>query len=128
MAVARVTVFRGLEPGEARRLVTAVHDALVQALQVPDDDPTVWVTEQAPEHARLPSDRGPGMTFVQVTLFSGRSHDTKHRLHEALATNLEAAGTPRSSVLVVLVEAPPHDWSIAGTPQDQVDVGFRIDI
>jgi phenylpyruvate tautomerase PptA (4-oxalocrotonate tautomerase family) len=63
-----------------------------------------------------------------VTLFAGRSPETKRRLHAELAERLAAAGVPPATVLVFLVESPPENWSIAGVSQDQVDVGFRIDV
>jgi phenylpyruvate tautomerase PptA (4-oxalocrotonate tautomerase family) len=128
MALAHVSVFRPLATDEADGILRAVRQSLVDALQVPDDDPTVWLTEHPADRVSPGTRPGIEATLVQVTLFAGRSPETKRRLHAKLAERLAAAGVPPATVLVFLVESPPENWSIAGMSQDQVDVGFRIDV
>lgn len=128
MALAQVFVFRSLEPGDSDRMLRAVHGALVEVLRVPTDDPTVWLSEEPAACLHQPNRHGPGTTVVQVTMFAGRSLETKHRLHRELAARLEAAGVPRDDVVAVLVEAPTESWSTGGRPADQTELGFRIDI
>jgi phenylpyruvate tautomerase PptA (4-oxalocrotonate tautomerase family) len=127
MALAQITVFRPLDPAEANGVLDAVHGSLVESLQVPDDDPKVWVTEQ-PRQLVHPASRNRPDIFIQVTLFSGRSLQTKQRLHDEIAKRLEAAGIPPASVGVVMLESPRENWSVAGVPSDQVDLGFQVEI
>lgn len=128
MAFAQVTVFRPMAAAEADGILRAVHEALVDTLQVPADDPTVWLTEQPAHHLCSAARHGPDTTLVQVTLFAGRSLQAKHRLHDELSTRLEAAGVRSDALAVVLVESQPENWSTAGVAADQTDLGFRIDI
>lgn len=131
MAVAQITVYRPLADAEADSILHAVRGALVEALQVPSDnpdDPRGWITEQRLDLVHPKPSYGTETTFVQVTLFSGRSTETKHRLHREISDRLEAAAVPAGAGGVVLIEAPIENWSTAGVPADQVDLGFRIDI
>ena len=127
MALAQITVFRPLDHAEANQILDAVHGSLVEALQVPHDDPRVWVT-QHPTQLVHPASRNRPDVFIQVTLFSGRSPETKQRLHNEIAKRLEAAGIPPGNVGMVLLESPRENWSVAGIPSDQVDLGFRVEI
>jgi phenylpyruvate tautomerase PptA (4-oxalocrotonate tautomerase family) len=127
MALAQITVFRPLDHTEANDILDAVHRSLVESLQVPDDDPRVWVTEQ-PTQLVHPASRNRPHIFIQVTLFSGRSLQTKQQLHNEIGKRLEAAGIPPSDVGVVMLESPRENWSVAGVPSDQVDLGFRVEI
>ena len=62
-------------------------------------------------------------------MFAGRSMDTKRRLYQALVDGLTALDVPRNDILIVLHEAPMHNWGVnGGAPASEVDVGFKVDI
>jgi hypothetical protein len=82
----RDTVFRGdcSDRGDWRPELlgeagptNAVHDALVTALRVPSEDPTVTITEIDPDSIALPGGVGDSYTIVQITMFEGRSIEIK---------------------------------------------------
>ena len=131
MALARIEVLEGRSSGEKKSLLEAVRAALSEALQAPPDDPTVRLAEYPIEHFLLPypdrhSDR---YTLVEVTMFAGRSLDTKHRLYGAIVQRLATVGVPSDDVLIVLHEPPMENWAVNGaTPASEVDVGFKVDI
>ena len=129
VALARVEVLQGLPSEERRGVIDAVHAALVEALEVPADDPTVRLVEHRPENVRMPPDRSDRYTVVEVTMFAGRSIQTKRRLYEAIVRNLNACGVPSDDVLVVLHEPGMENWGVhGGSPTSEVDVGFKVDI
>ena len=76
----------GRTSDEKRKLVDAVATALSAALQAPASDPSVRLSEYPPSQFCIPypekhSDR---YTLVEVTMFAGRSLDTKRRLYRAI--------------------------------------------
>lgn len=131
MALARIDILEGRTAVEKRAMVDAVRDALSEALRAPSDDPTVRLAEYPAAQFALPypdrhSDR---FTLVEVTMFAGRSMDTKRRLYDALIRRLSALGVPPKDVLIVLHEPPMHNWAVDGaTPASEADVGFEVDI
>jgi phenylpyruvate tautomerase PptA (4-oxalocrotonate tautomerase family) len=129
MAIARVEVLAGLTLEQKRERVQAVRGALVAALQVPDDDPTVRLIEMDANAVVLPGGASPRFTVVQVTLFSGRSLDTKRRLYRAVCSSLERVGVAPSDVLIVLVESSRENWGVmGGTPASEVELGFEVNL
>lgn len=129
MALARIEILRGLSAEERRGLIEGVHASLVEALEVPGDDPTVRLVEHKPENVLLPGQRSDRYTVVEVTMFAGRSLETKRRLHRAVVRNLHACGVAPDDVLVVLHEPGMENWGIqGGNPASEVDIGFEVDI
>ncbi|MCW3020045.1 MAG: tautomerase family protein [Solirubrobacterales bacterium] len=112
-------------------MVDAVRAALSSALRAPGDDPLVRLEEYPPAHFSLPypdrhSDR---FALVEVTMFAGRSMQTKRRLYGAIVGSLSGVGVPPGDVLIVLHEPPMHNWGVdGGTPASETDVGFKVDI
>jgi hypothetical protein len=100
----------------------------VEALRVPEDDPTVWHRSVELDDSIVAARLGSNAVVVKITMFGGRTTTTVARLHFEVAEQLVAIGVERSAILVVIVESTPACWSIGGTAQDQVDVGFEIEI
>jgi phenylpyruvate tautomerase PptA (4-oxalocrotonate tautomerase family) len=131
LALARIEILEGRTFDEKRKLVDAVTAALSGALQAPAADPSVRLIEYPSSQFSVPypdrhSDR---YTLVEVTMFAGRSIDTKRRLYRAIVAGLAALDTPENDILIVLHEPPMHNWGVnGGVPATEVDVGFKVDI
>jgi phenylpyruvate tautomerase PptA (4-oxalocrotonate tautomerase family) len=131
MALARIEILEGRTSDEKRALVDAVRAGLSEALQAPPEDPLVRLVEYPAGQFSLPyPDRHSGrFALVEVTMFAGRSPETKRRLYETIVGRLEALGVPADDVLIVLHEPPMYNWGVdGGRPASEVDVGFKVDI
>lgn len=131
MALARIEVLEGRAAAEKKALVDAVRAALSEALQAPLEDPCVRLAEYPREQFSLPfPDRhSVRYTLVEVTMFAGRSLDTKRRLYGAIVQQLATLGVASNDVLIVLHELPMENWALdGGVPASEVDVGFKVDI
>jgi len=131
MALARIEILEGRTSGEKRGMVDAVRTALSEALRAPPEDPLVRLSEYPRGQFSLPypdrhSDR---YTLVEVTMFKGRSLETKRRLYDAIVCELACFDVPAEDVLIVLHEPAMENWGVnGGTPASEVDVGFEVDI
>ena len=129
MAIARIEVLAGLSRAERRARIEAVRGALVEALRVPADDPTVHLVELDAENVILPRDTSRQYTVVEITLFAGRSLDAKRNLYQKLFGALDAIGIASADILVVLIESPTQNWGVqGGVPASEVEIGFEIEI
>ncbi len=131
MALARIEILEGRTREEKREMVDAVRAALSEALQAPDDDPAVRLIEYPRDQFSLPyPDRhSEHYTLVEVTMFAGRSMDTKRRLYRAIVRRLAIFDVPTKDVVIVLHEPAMENWGLnGGTPASEVDVGFKVDI
>ena len=129
MPLVRIEIIRGGSLPERKRLLDGVHDALVEAFRIPDDDRTQRMIEHDPENFEIPPGAGERYTLIEITAFPGRSPTAKRHLYQALVRNLGAAGVPASDISVVLHEPPMESWGIrGGKPASEVDLGFRVEI
>jgi len=121
---------RGLGPAEKRKLLDAVHDALVLAFKIPDHDRTQRLREYEPEDFDIPPGRGERYTVVQMSVFPGRSRDAKRALYREIVTRFEAAaGIPARDVFIVLDEVPLENWGLRGGQAGcDIDFGFKIEV
>jgi 4-oxalocrotonate tautomerase len=105
-------------PREQRKqLADAVHQALVETVDVPLDDrfQAISVHEQADlicDARYLGIARTSQFVAIRITLRRGRSVAQKRSLYQAIATKASAAiGISGQDVLVVLSENESADWS-----------------
>jgi len=128
MPLVRIEILKGRPAAERQHLLDAVHDALVQAFGIPEDDRTQRIVEHDPESFEIPPGASERYTLIEITAFPGRSATAKRRLYEAIVHNLEIAGVPAKDIFVVLHEPPMENWGIrGGKPASEVDLGYRLD-
>ncbi len=65
------------------------------------------------------------MPLVQVTMWRGRTVDTKERLIQNLTTAVsESLNVPREHVRVILYEVGREDWGVGGQPASKKEWGY----
>ncbi|MPY80378.1 MAG: tautomerase family protein [Actinophytocola sp.] len=102
MALATIELLAGRSIDDKRGILDGVRRALVGALQVPEDDPTVKLVEHASEDVIIPPRHSEQYAIVEVTMFKGRTERTKRRLYKYLVAELGAFDIPASDVQVVI--------------------------
>ena len=126
MPFARIDVIAGRPPAGKRALLDAVHESLVEVLKIPDRDNNQRIV--AAEDYDLPPACTAKRTYIEITMFPGRSVDAKRRLYQVLVDRLEALGTPSRDVIVVLNEPAMVNFGIAGRPASEIDLGFNVHV
>ena len=116
MPLVRISLARGRPAELRRRIGDAVHEALVDAIQIPAADRFQILSEHAPEDlvydpGYLGIARTPDIVMIQITLSAGRPLEKKRALFRRIASNLAALGLRREDVLVNLVETAWENWS-----------------
>jgi phenylpyruvate tautomerase PptA (4-oxalocrotonate tautomerase family) len=128
MPLANIEVLEGRGPAEKRALLETVRDAIVLGLGVPESDTTVRIQETAHEDAIVQPGASRHFTVVRLTMFEGRSLETKRRLYRAIADGLERFGVPPDELQIVLHEPPLESWGIrGGVPASEVELGFDLE-
>jgi phenylpyruvate tautomerase PptA (4-oxalocrotonate tautomerase family) len=126
MPLVRLEIRRGRSAAQKQALLDAAHDALVQALGIPDHDRMQRIVEHARDDFELPPTSSDDFVLVEVTMFAGRSRQAKRRLYQALVRNFGEHGVAATDVLVVLHEPPMDNWGIRGGQMaSEVDWGSR---
>ena len=129
MPLVRIEVLEGRSADETKSLLDAVHEALIEAFAIPDDDRTQRVVEHDRDHFEIPPGRSERYTLVEITAFPGRSVDAKRALYRAIVRNLGVVGVPADDVSIVIHEPPLENWGIrGGRSADEIDLGYRLDV
>lgn len=129
MPIARIEVRKNRSPEQVQAIFESVYQAQREAMQLPERDRQIRYIEHRPEHFRVPSDKGENYTIVEIAPFSGRSHQAKCALYQAIIKRFEALGIAASDVVIVLGEVPLDNWGIrGGKPASEVDLGFKVNV
>jgi phenylpyruvate tautomerase PptA (4-oxalocrotonate tautomerase family) len=125
----RIEILEGRSVNERGQLLQAVHDALVEAFEIPDEDRTQRIVEYDPINFEIPPGTSERYTLIEITAFPGRSRTAKAALYETLVRRLGKLGIDGADVAVVIHEPVMENWGIrGGRPADEVDLGYRLDV
>ena len=129
MPLAKIEVRRSRPALEVAALIEAVYQAQREALKVPEGDRQIRFIEHKPEHFAVPPGKTENYTFVEITLFPGRSLDAKRTLYRSIVRRFGEFGSAPSDIFIVLNEPPLDNWGIrGGVPASEVDIGFKLDV
>jgi phenylpyruvate tautomerase PptA (4-oxalocrotonate tautomerase family) len=117
-----------LGQGKAQ-FIEAIHVALVETLRTPSEDKVLRLVEYAAEDFVTPPPMSGKFTHIEVTMFAGRSGETKRALYKAIVRNLEPFGVPPEEVKVVLLEVTSENVGLrGGKAASDVDLGYEIHV
>ena len=115
---------------EAKRaLLDAVHDALVEAFEIPDTDRQQRVVEYLAENFEVPPGKSADHVLITIDAFPGRSAEAKRELYAGIVGRFQDLGVDPLDVLIVVNEIPLQNWGIrGGQSAEDVDLGFALDV
>ncbi len=129
MPLVMIEMREGRTAAAKKALLDAVHDALVAAFEIPDDDRQQRVLEYPAENFEVPPGKSADHLLITIDAFPGRSTQAKSKLYAGIVARLEALGTDPRDVLIVINEPPLQNWGIrGGQSAANVDLGFALDV
>lgn len=111
-----VDVIRGHEESRLTATLDGIHDAVVEAFEVPATDRYQVLTQHEPFEIRaldtgLGLSRTADLTIIRV-ISKARPQAAKQRLYELIADNLrDRVGIAKQDVIISVVENGDADWS-----------------
>ncbi|MEY9952641.1 tautomerase family protein [Leifsonia sp. EB34] len=129
--MAQVTVFacRATIDRHREALSDAIHGAVMAALAYPPEKRFHRFIGLDPADFVYPPDRGDDYTIVEVSLFEGRTVDSKRALIAELFGRIEAAtGIAPHSVEVTFFETPKVNWGIRGVNGADLALGYTVEV
>ena len=128
MPLTRIDLVQGKSVDYRRTIGEVVYNAMIEVLNVPNDDRFQLITEHPTEGfvadpSYLGIQRSRDCVFIQVTLNAGRTVDQKRALYKAIADGLhQRLNLRREDVFVNLVEGSKVSvpvtivWGIRSSP------------
>ena len=130
MPVVRIDVIGGKSPAYKKAVLDGVHDALVDAFKIPQNDRHQIIMEHTREDFEAPSTMSENYTLIEISAFAGRSLDAKRKLYSQISANLARSPGIKSEDILIFIQEPPLDnWAIRGCkPTSEVNIGFKVDV
>lgn len=129
MPLAKIEVRKTWSPAQVQKIIEGVYLAQREALQIPEHDRQIRFIEHRPEHFHVPPGKSENYTLVEITIFAGRSINSKRTLYQSIVKNLGAAGIAPEDIFIVLNEVALENWGIrGGVPASEVDLGFKVNV
>ena len=118
MPFIRTAVRQGTDASKKKLIVESIHDALVQAINMPDDELFNLVSDYEPGdffYSRTFNGiaRSDHLVVVEITMRRGRSDALKKALYAQITANMETrAGVSPKDVFIFTHENDYSDWSV----------------
>jgi phenylpyruvate tautomerase PptA (4-oxalocrotonate tautomerase family) len=117
-----------LDPIKAK-LSDVIHSCVVDALQFPTDKRAHRFFPLDASNFFYPTGRTDHYTIIEISMFDGRSIETKKRLIRLLFERLHVElGLSLEDVEVTITETPKHNWGFRGLPGDEIDLNYKVDV
>jgi phenylpyruvate tautomerase PptA (4-oxalocrotonate tautomerase family) len=125
----RIEIVKGRSLAERRQLFQAVHDALMEAFRITDDDRIQRIVEHDAENFEIPPGSSDRYTLIEITAFPGRSAEAKRDLYRVLVQRLGEVAIDPMDVSVVIIEPALESWGLrGGRSAAEVDLGISLDV
>lgn len=117
MPLVRIDLRSGKSPAYRKTLADAVHHAMVDTINIPEDDRFQVINEHSSQgliynDGYLGLDRTDDVIFIQITLNAGRTVEQKKALYARMVSLLsDRLGIRGDDVLITLLEVNREDWS-----------------
>lgn len=120
MPLVRIDLIRGKSADYRRTLGDIVYKALIDVINIPEDDKFQVIAEHAPGELNVAENylgnRYSGdVIFIQVTLSAGRSIEIKKAFYRRVVDDIHnQLKMRREDVVINLVEVAKENWSFGG--------------
>jgi 4-oxalocrotonate tautomerase len=120
MPFVRIDLVRGKSAEYRRTLGDIVYKALIDIINVPENDKFQVITEHAPDEINvaesyLGNRYSSDVIFIQITLSAGRPVTLKQALYRRIADDIHhQLKMRREDVVINLVEVAKENWSFGG--------------
>ena len=130
MPLVKFAIHEGKSKEYKKAILDGVHEALVEALKIPDSDRFQRIYELAADDFKIPPDRTDQATLIEIKMFPGRSLDAKKSLYLSIIRNLNKdPGINGYDIMIILLEPPLDNWGVrGGHPASEVDLGFDLEV
>ena len=110
-------------------LSDAVHSCVVEALHFPQDKRAHRFFSMASADFFYPASASPRYTIIEISMFEGRSVDSKKNLIRLLFERVgRACGRLPNEIEVTITETPKHNWGFRGHPGDEVPLSYKVEV
>ncbi len=117
-----------LDPIKAQ-LSDVIHSCVVDALQFPQDKRAHRFFPLNPDDFYYPSGRTTKYTIIEISMFEGRSVETKKYLIRLLFERAhQQLNILPQDLEITITETPKYNWGFRGMPGDEIELNYKVEV
>ncbi|MDF1688382.1 MAG: tautomerase family protein [Cycloclasticus sp.] len=110
-------------------LSKAIHESLMEAFGLPENKRFHRYILLNEDEFFYPDDRSHEYTIIELSIFEGRSIETKKELINLLFTKVnQYAGIDSQNLEITIFETPMSSWGIRGMPGDELALNYKVKV
>ncbi|AFY34574.1 tautomerase family protein [Calothrix sp. PCC 7507] len=117
-----------LNPIKAK-LSNILHKSLIEVLQIQPEKRFHRFFPLNKTDFYYPNDRTENYLIIEISMFEGRSVDTKKKLIRLLIQEINGNfNIPINDIEITIFETPKYNWGIRGLPGDELTLNYKIEV
>lgn len=114
--------------GRRQTLSDTLHRCVMQTLGLPAEKRFHRFIALEEEEFFFPPDRSEHYTIIEISMFEGRSEETKKDLIRTIFRQFEVdLGLSPQDVEITIHETPKANWGIRGKPGDELTLTYQVE-
>jgi phenylpyruvate tautomerase PptA (4-oxalocrotonate tautomerase family) len=110
-------------------LSNVIHTSLIEILQLTPEKRFHRFFPLDRSDFYYPSDRTNNYLVIEISMFEGRSVETKKELIRLLIKNInEKFNIPIYDIEITIFETPKFNWGIRGVPGDELTLNYKVEV
>ena len=110
-------------------LSDVIHSCVVDALHFPQDKRAHRFFPLDPSDFYYPSGRTTKYTIIEISMFEGRSVETKKNLIHLLFERVhQQLNILPQDLEITITETPKHNWGFRGMPGDEIELNYKVEV
>lgn len=111
------------------QLSDVIHSCVVDALAFPPDKRAHRFFPLEAEDFYYPVGRTPRYTILEISMFEGRTVETKKHLIRLLFERThQRLGLNPADLEITITETPKHNWGFRGQPGDEISLNYKVEV
>lgn len=111
------------------KLSEVLHGCLIEAFHYPKDKKAHRFIYLERDSFFYPEGRSEQYTIIELSIFEGRSVDTKKKLYRLIFERFEKElGILPNDVEITITETPLHNWGIRGKSGDELVLNYKVNV
>ncbi|MEH1784364.1 MAG: tautomerase family protein [Nostoc sp.] len=110
-------------------LSNIIHTSVIEVLQLTPEKRFHRFFPLDKSDFYYPSDRSSNYLIIEISMFEGRSVETKKQLICLLIKNInKKLNIPVYDIEITIFETPKYNWGIRGLPGDELILNYKVEV
>ena len=129
MAQVKIYGFKTSIGTKKENLSKAIHESLMEVFGLPENKKFHRYILLNEGDFFYPDDRSQEYTIIELSIFEGRSIETKKELINSIFSKVKQyVGIANQDVEITIFETPMSNWGIRGMPADELALNYKVNV